>query len=208
MTLPRTVEGLTPEWLTGALRLRVPGIEVTDVTVRHVGWGTATKVLLRADYAGTVGMPPEQVPPPGLCVKGFFDRDAESMAEVSDLGCRTEGRFFRDLAPRLDVPLPRCWFADADELRGIVILDDLTDAGVRFGSPTEPWTPDEVARGLENLARLHGTTWGGGCPDVEWLEVGATVVRYAVGALYSEQHWSAHFSRPEAPKLPAALTPM
>ena len=201
MTLPHTVEELTAEWLTGALRQRVPDIEVSSIRITHIEWGTATKVLLRAEYTNA---PEAGGPPESLCVKGSFCKDGDSIPEVSDTGSRDEARFFQEIGRQLDMPLPTYWYAGADESRGIVVFDDLVARGVRFGDPTEPWPPDLVARGLEVLATQHGTTWNRAFPEVEWLTVGAPVVRFAVDALFSAPHWDAHFA--EAPKLPAELT--
>ncbi|HEX5806202.1 MAG TPA: hypothetical protein VFY31_07715, partial [Macromonas sp.] len=52
-TLPRFLEDLTPAWLTGALQARCPGVTVDHLDIEHVIWGTATKVLVNAQYSGS-----------------------------------------------------------------------------------------------------------------------------------------------------------
>lgn len=202
MALPRTVAELTPQWLSGALDPRFPGITCTDLNITHVEWGTTSKVLIKAQY-GSSG----ECPPPGLCIKGVFSEDAELfMSEVHASGAEAESRFYRDLATQLRLPLPRHWYAGTEPGQGIVILDDLAERSVTFGDPTSPWSPDQVAAGLDTLAAQHGCTWGNEFPSVPWITVGATVVRQAANALFSEQHWAAHCANPSAVQLPGALS--
>jgi hypothetical protein len=52
---------------------------------------------------------------------------------------------------------------------GLLILDNLAASGVRFGTPTEPWSVDLVGHGLEILARLHASTWDQPLPEIAWL---------------------------------------
>src|SRR5271157_2358764 len=68
--LPHSVDELTAAWLTYALRERFPAVTVEAVEIVQVIRGTATKVRLRAHYAGgaVTGGPPET-----LCVKGGLD---------------------------------------------------------------------------------------------------------------------------------------
>lgn len=203
MPLPITIEELTPRWLTDALRHRHPEIEVTHAEQSGVMWGSATKVFLRVQYADAPG---SDGPPEALCVKGGFDeRVREALKGVNDAGNQMEAQFFADLAARVDAPLPSCWYAGSEPGQGVMIFEDLRDAGVTFGDPTQPWGTDEVASALELLARLHSSSWAVGFDDVPWLEVGSSTVRQAAAVLFSEQHWESHFARPEAPKLPGSV---
>jgi len=45
-------------------------------------------------------------------------------------------------------------------VQGIVALEDLRARDVTFARATRPMTPEQVAAGLDTLARLHGETWG------------------------------------------------
>jgi hypothetical protein len=45
---PTALPEITPEWLTRILARRTPGVEVGEVSVDSVIWGTATKVMLRS----------------------------------------------------------------------------------------------------------------------------------------------------------------
>jgi hypothetical protein len=193
--LPRTVEDLTPAWFTDVL-----GRPVVNVEIVHVVWGTATKVLTALTYDG------ERDAPVRVCVKGGFDERLRGYAGMAT-AYATEATFYRDIAPTLDAPLPRCHYAgfSAEEGQGVLILDDLGAAGCSFGDPEAPWTPDRVAAALEVQAAWHGPTWGSDSSAVEALTVGAAPVRAAAGDLLSAARWDAHFAQTGAPDMPEAL---
>jgi len=194
MTMPVRVEELTPEWLTAALAVHCPGTVVDTATVESVIWGTATKVFLRLGYAAR----PEDGPPEALCVKGGFQ---DELREVAGVGYRQEALFYRDIAPQLDVPLPRAWYADIDEAlnQGLVISDDLRVAGVGFGRAGMAYSVDEVAAGLELQARWHGRTWGATGPGAApWLTVGSPFFRHAMGQMFHQPaHWDRMLGLPQ-----------
>lgn len=201
MTLPTQIDDLTPGWLTDALSRTNPGTQVDEVAVESVIWGTATKVFLHATYAArTEGGPPEE-----LCVKGGFQDD---LREVAGLGYQLEAQFYRDIAPRLAIATPACWFAavDAGANQGLVILDDLRADGSSFGSCQRPWTPDRVAAALELQAGWHAATWnrrGAGATD--WLGVGSPLFRAVVNSWLTEGHWNDFMGRPQTAPLDDSL---
>ena len=201
--LPRNIEELTPQWLTKALATACPGIKVASATTEKVIWGTATKVMIDLHYEGdctSFGIPNK------LCIKGEFDeRVRQAMAAMTMTGTQVEAVFFNDLGPKLGVPLPRHWYGGSEPGMGILILDNLAAQGAKFGTPTEPWTPDLVGKALEILATLHGSTWGKRFPEMAWLQVGSTAVRQASEVLLSDQHWRSHFVNPEVFQLPPQL---
>jgi Phosphotransferase enzyme family len=201
--LPRSVEELTPEWLESALRIRCPGIKVTAAAIDKVIWGTATKVLMTATYGGKHdGNGPQQK----LCIKGELDeRVRKAIGAVTITGTQIEAEFFNDLASELGIPLLRHWYGGSEPGMGILILDNMDVPKARFGAPTEPWSPDLVAKALEILAGLHAATWGRKYPNFAWLHVGSTAVRQYNEFLMSEQHWRDHFSIPGVFQLPSAL---
>lgn len=204
MALPRAVEELTPEWLTSAIGSRHPGVVVTSVTIEKVIWGTATKVLAHCEYAGA---PKAGAPPNKLCIKGEFDERIRKafLANLAVTGTQVEADFYNDLAPRVGIPLPRHWFAGSEPAMGVLILDNMSADGTRFGTPTEPWGRDLVARALEILARLHAGTWDQPLGEIAWLQVGSQAVREAHEFLMSEGHWKNFQSLPDSFVLPSAL---
>ncbi|WP_322778518.1 oxidoreductase family protein [Frankia sp. Cas4] len=155
--LPSTIDDITPEWLTMALGTRLPGVEVVDVAVDEVLRGTATKVFVQPTYGD--GDPPPGAPG-SVCVKGAFEDNAALMAATGIY--EREAVFYRDLAPGLPPTGTAAWFADADSRTrlGVVVLDDLRREAT-FCRATSPLSIDEVAAGLELIARYHGATYAG-----------------------------------------------
>ena len=172
-TLPLSVEQITPQWLSSVLG---PDITATNLEITHIVWGTATKVLLRVDYVGNGHRFPER-----MCVKGGF---VPELRTIMTPGYQAEARFYRDIAPTMDKGLPRCWYADADEQQGIVILDDLTTAGARFCDAREPLAVDHAATAVELLASYHTRT------DIAapWLAT-TPHFRPMVAGLLTAEHW-------------------
>jgi hypothetical protein len=200
MTLPLTLDELTPDWLTTALAGRSPGTVVDGVEVTHVIWGTATKALLRLSYAER----PADGPPEQLCVKGCFD------PALLDLGMadayQAEVAFYDTVAPGVRFPVARCWYAggNPEQKQGIVILDDLAAAGCAFGDPTEAFTADQVAVGLEVLAGLHAATDGADRTRFPWVAA-QSPVRNVADVFFTPEYWDAHFGGPDGPPAPESL---
>ena len=151
--MPVTVEEITADWLTAALRQRaavsVLGFEIVDVV--HT---TTTKVRIRLelDDAGKRAGVPELI-----IVKGGFQPHGR---ELDHMHLR-EVRGYRDIYPEIRFPSPACFFADFDVERrqGIIIMEDLVERGVAFSHATRPQTHEEVARRLSVLAAFHARTW-------------------------------------------------
>lgn len=181
--LPLSVDDITPGWLTRALRAGGdPDVTVRELAVTGVVWGTATKVLLRVDYAAGGTRHPERI-----CVKGGF---VPELRAIMAQGYRTEARFYREIAPQLDRGLPRCWFAGEDGEQGIVILDDLAAQGARFRDAREPLTVDQAAAALDVLASWHRRR----DIAVPW-RTAAPHLRAMVGGLLTPAHWDTYIGQ-------------
>jgi Phosphotransferase enzyme family len=200
--LPATVDELSAEWLTEALRLRFPDLVVDQLEFEQVIWGTATKVRVRATYSGLAAGEP--APPAALCIKGGFDESTRDLGTAR--AYRIEAGFYGELAPGLELAIPRCWFAAADPERrqGVLVLDDLAAAGATFGDPTEPWTVDRVAAALEILAALHAATRDAAADPPSWLPP-HTIVRDLTPLLLAAERWEPHFADPRAPLVEGEL---
>jgi aminoglycoside phosphotransferase (APT) family kinase protein len=187
--LPLAIEEVTASWLSAAL-----GAEVAEVETTGIIWGTATKVLLQVRYAAdSIGLPKR------ICVKGGFVPD---LLAIMAPGYQDEARFYRDIAPLFGAGLPHCWYAEIDEEtgQGIVVLEDLAAAGVRFCDAREPLRPGQVFDGLRLLATLHGTT-----TDASWLS-GTPYFRPMVSGLLAPEHWDAHVGTTDSDAVRAVLT--
>ena len=169
--LPRALAEVTPEWLTAALSERHPGVEVAAACLGEPIHGTGTNLPVTLDYA----RPPDEGPalPSTMWLKSCFEPHFEMMADNGLY--EFESRFYEQLAPRLSVTLPRCFYAGADPVsrQGVLLLEDLGAAGASFGNATRPIGADQVATALDALAAFHASSWGARWPrDYEFVTDG------------------------------------
>jgi len=200
--LPQTVEEVTPSWLEAALSARRPGIEVTSFEIVDVIWGTATKVLVRAEYRNAGPTPP----PALLWVKGCLDERVRAHAGGGIFVL--EAQFYAELAGDLELPLPEVVFAASDNAKtqGIVVMEHLDGDHASFGEiGGRLMSPDQVAAGLETQARWHGATFGeASAKRFSWL-LPAGPFRTFVTKQLTESYWNAQFSLEGAVALPSGL---
>ena len=169
LPLPLTPDEVTAHWLTAALRMRRPGVTVTQAEVVDIMWGTSTKIRVRARYegAGSEGLPPT------LIVKGGFEEHSPKMGPMY----ANEVRFYADILPYISMSSPICYFAasDPNSHQSIVIMEDLKREGVIFCDALEPQSFDQVARRMDAMARYHAETWES--PEFEsggrWADIGS-----------------------------------
>jgi hypothetical protein len=163
--VPDTIEqALDAGWLTDALGLRYPGIEVTRVTPGPVVERLSTNARFSIECAG--GLPDGLVPT--LCVKGYFGEKGRAMMHVGE----PEARFYATLAEATGVHTLRAVYADVDPQtrHGVVITGDVVAAGGEFLDALSPYTPDQTAQSLAELACLHAHSWGqNDMVDEPWL---------------------------------------
>lgn len=163
VAVPSTLDqALSPDWLTAALGLRYPGIEVTGVEPGPEVSRVSTNVRFRIECAGGV---PEGLSP-NLCVKGYFRDPGARSAGVF------EAHFYRELAESSGIRTLRCVYADidAETNHGVVITEDVAVHGATFIDGRSPYTPDQAAESLGELAKLHAATWGDArLAETPWL---------------------------------------
>jgi aminoglycoside phosphotransferase (APT) family kinase protein len=187
MARPETIENpapvardvaLSPAWLSRALGTSFPGVAVRGSAVVEVLRTVATKIRFTielddpGDAASPVAIPPTSLPPTALpptalCVKAYFDREEQGYA-----GGETEGAFYREMAATLAVRTPTCLYVGTDPSNGhtLVLMKDLTAEGARFLTALTPYSVDQAAATLDQLAMLHASRWQDpGLADVPWL---------------------------------------
>jgi len=182
--LPAAPEEIDPAWLTTALRaagaLRRGRVAAVDWEAIGEERGfTGVVVRLRPRYADDE---PSENPPPTLVAKlPTAARRAPSAYPAAhrvdaaagrrhDERCAREVCFYRELAPVVETPVPRAFFAAADAVTGrvLLLLEDL--AAARPGDVLRGCSPDEAARVLDAVAPLHARWWGRRDPDpFPWL---------------------------------------
>jgi len=166
-SLPRNLNDVTPEWLTGLLQNRYPGVLVRAMETVDVRNGHTTKLRLRLQLndAGRAAGLPESV-----CLKSNWSEGFES----GDI-CELEARFYHHVANQPGVPAARAFYADWDadgSGQGVVVMEDLALTGGRFGHSTDHLGVEGIALALESLARLHGVWWDSPrLRELAWLPI-------------------------------------
>lgn len=146
--VPTSVEAaLDPDWLSDALKEVSGGARVIEVEVAELIRTTATKIRVRLRFDNE----PQRTY--AYCIKSMFDPDGKSGGSTDV----REASFYRDIAPRITTSSPGVPAAaiDPDGIRAVLIMDDMIEEGVRFCSALQPFSADEAALSIEQIARLH-----------------------------------------------------
>jgi hypothetical protein len=148
-------EVLNTDWLSAALSEGREPVKVKRFDVVETLGPSALKIRIKLEFDG----PPPADVPDQICIKGIFN-PALSMWLKSGAQ-QTESWFYKYVAPRLSVRVPRALYAgfDPETMGGLIIMEDLIPQGVRFMSALSPYTPEQVHQSLDQIARLHGGTW-------------------------------------------------
>ena len=159
---------LDPAWLSRALDDIDEGSRI--VAVEEVGSSEtlAQKVRFRVTVESADGARRTTA----YCVKAHLD--GSSGADLLN-----EARFYRDLAPRLDVRMPRVYYTgiDDDADQAMIVMEDIVANGGRFLSAHSPYSLDTTRDTLGQLARLHAGTWGDEqLASLEWLAPRAAAI--------------------------------
>ena len=127
---------------------------MTGVTAGPVVERLSTNARFEIECAG--GIPDGLVPT--LCVKGYFGEHGRAMVHVGE----PEARFYAGLAEATGVHTLRAVYADVDARtrHGVVITEDVVAAGGQFLDARSPYSPEQTAQSLAELARMHAHSWG------------------------------------------------
>lgn len=156
--IPSAMAGVTAAWLTAALREggALPAGQVSSVRCEEIGAdsgmsGVVARVALTYAEADTAA-------PQSLIVK-LASPSADRRAFISGMYER-ELRFYRELAPHVDLRTPRTYYGDFDTASHltVLLLEDMAptvpgdnDAGCSF---------EQAQLALRAIARLHASWWG------------------------------------------------
>ena len=145
------VEDLTAPWVGEALRASGHVLAVDAVAAEPIGTGQmGATYRLRIAYARRAG-------PPTLIAK-LATGDPASRALIAP-GYAAEMGFYRELAPRLGVRTPRCWYGaiSDDHTRFTLLLDDVAPATP--GVQADGCSLAQARASLANLVGLHAPLW-------------------------------------------------
>jgi Ecdysteroid kinase-like family len=148
----RRPEDLSPDWLTSVLG----GATVTSFTTEPIGTGQMSdSYRVRLTYAdGDTDDAPRSV------VLKVAASDATSRQTGVGLGIyEREIRFYREVAPDVDGPVATCHHASFDPAEGwfTLLLEDAAPAVQ--GDQITGCAPNQAALAINELARIHASTW-------------------------------------------------
>ena len=143
-TLPVSPDDLTPAWLSEVLGTPVTAVEVLD----HA-FATNQRAQIGLTYA-TAGAGPASL----FAKLAPLDPVHRQMVGATGMGAR-EVQFYVDVAPSVDLLVPACSYAAADDDLFVLLLEDLSVRDCRFSDGAWGITADAAARALEDLARFH-----------------------------------------------------
>jgi hypothetical protein len=154
---------LDPDWLSEALGMRFPGIEVTAVSEGPVVSRMSTNARFSIECKGDV---PDRLSP-DLCAKGYFTEQQHAWASLGE----PEARFYATIAEPAGVRTLRSVYADVHPAtrHGVVITEDVIAAGGMFLDALTPYSVDQTAESLEQFALLHARTWNTAPRYKSWL---------------------------------------
>jgi aminoglycoside phosphotransferase (APT) family kinase protein len=166
--IPRDLAEVSPAWLSAALGKSHPGVEVSAFNPESLHQGTASTWRLHLDYAE--GSEPG---PKTVCIKSDFGLPHAERLALTGL-YKKEALVYLDLLPATSARVADCYAAGYDDNgRGFMLMEDLAAAGGRFCHPSSALSVAQVAAGVEQLAKLHASTWDApylGAP--EWMHHG------------------------------------
>ncbi|MGV0874090.1 phosphotransferase family protein [Mycolicibacterium sp. XJ879] len=154
--IPRGPEDVTPDWLGTAL-----GVDVRAVDIEPIGTGQTG-----ATYRATVTYATAQTALPGSFAIKLPAQD-DAVRERVALGYRSEVEFYTDVAEKVAIPVPGCFYSDITEdgTDFVLILADMAPAVQ--GDQIAGCSEQEAALAVEALAGLHAPTW---C-DPAWTQL-------------------------------------
>jgi hypothetical protein len=152
---PTTADEIDALWLTDALAERHPGVVATSVEVLERHDLTNAHARVAVTYADPERAAASGAPATAFCKLAPTDERRAAIL-ATGMGLR-EARFYRDLADRVELPVPRAHVARHDDESGlfVLVLEDLVASGALVSDGTWGIPADAVAPAFEALARLH-----------------------------------------------------
>lgn len=151
MTIPRTPEDITPQWLGATL-----GVDVSDVEVTSIGTGqTGATYRVSARYPAAAQ---SSTTPSTFAIK--LPAQDDTVRERVALGYLSEVEFYSAVTTEVAIPVPSCYHSEIspDGTDFVLLLADMAPA--EQGDQIAGCTSAEAVLAVEALAGLHGPSWG------------------------------------------------
>lgn len=175
---------VTADWLTERLREagELDGGRVASISWQPIGTGqVGDSARFVLSYEGGDG-------PPTLAGK-FPAEDATSRGTAAAFGLYAkEVGFYRELAPRLDVRVPRTYAAEVDESGAefVLLFEDLGPC--RQGNQLDSCSIEDARHAIRQAAAIHAPSWNDtALIDHDWLHTQPEALAQ-IKALYPQAH--------------------
>lgn len=156
---------ITADWLTQTLRnAGHPSASVQQVSARDVGTGQVGRCIryeLQHNSAADAKVPTS------LVIKFTSDDPTSSETGRVMKTYVTETHFYKEIAPRVQIGVPRCYYADIDAagLQHIIVMEDMAPA--TQGDQIAGCSVEVARQAVLELTGLHGPTW----QDPQWFDL-------------------------------------
>ncbi len=157
--LPSSIEDVTPEWMTEAVRSagHLDDATITKVKTEQIGAGIGVASSL---YRAHLDYEPPGAGPDRVIVKlPALDEAAHFTSTILRMYER-EVRFFEEIAPTCPIRVPACYYGDIDDegAQYVVVMQDMGE--MRVVDQVAGCGPDDAQLAVDELAGLHGQWWG------------------------------------------------
>ena len=189
MDFPRTVDGITPEWLTQVLResgaiadAKVTSFEASDIGAGQGVHGEVNRISLTYDRIDVVA-------PNSVVVKSSLEDDERRESVIERGFAKREASFYGELAQEAGMTTPAVYFSAFDEGTSHmnVVLEDL--GRFRAVDQADDCSLEDATTALNGLVQMHAKWWDSKrLPEYSWLPIQAdpSLIQTAV-ELYSER---------------------
>jgi hypothetical protein len=165
-------EGLTEEWFTAVLRDGGALPEESSVTFARselIGTGHVG-IVVRSElsYEGPAG----STAPSSVVVKLPTDDPACRQLGITMGLYESEGRFYKEIAPRASIAVPRLYWGDFEPETGrtTLVIEDLTPSAEVGDDTTDECSPERADLAFAQLSELHASLWNDPClRSLSWL---------------------------------------
>lgn len=152
LSIPKQVEDVTADWLSAALGAKVAKVQSVAIAAGVGFLGKLARLTLT--YADAATTQPHTV----ILKLPTLDARSRQLARLFRFYER-EVRFYRELAPRIGIRVPKLLHGEFDPESGdfVLLLEDLAPA--RVGDQLESCTPEQARVAVREAAVMHATWW-------------------------------------------------
>ncbi len=150
-----SVQAITREWLNDVLRDELAGAQVVAFRIEEVSSGTHARHRIHLDYDEPR---PDAALPRTLFTKSLPDVTTRMIAGVTG-HARTEGNFYRQLRPELDLEIPRAYHStiDRESFAALHLFEDVVATrGAVFCDYRTRVSGEMAEQMIDLLAVVHG----------------------------------------------------